>query len=306
MLAALVPAVSLAQQNPGLSVRPAGQTLQGPPQQEQLIDLSRPNPEPMPLGMTPEEQTIFDAAMRGEAWAQTKLGKIYIASGDEARRQQGMDLLRRAAEQNDAEANYVLATLTATGAGIDQSDIGAFGRMKRAAELGFAEAQYELASMFSEGRGTPQDEDAAISWGRKAARAGNTEAKYALAIALLRQKASPAEALQWLQSAADDGHREALFFLAGATAHGDYGLVKDERKAAEMALPRAEKGDAEFQFALATLYLRGETFADQREEGQRWLEKAAASGQPVAQQMLEQQEGPAPRGSEPAEDPLNL
>jgi TPR repeat protein len=79
-----------------------------------------------------------------------------------------------------------------------------------------------------------------------------------------------------------------LFFLAGAIAHGNYGLAKDEKKAAEMALPFAQAGDAEFQFALATLYLRGESFGGHRDEGIKWLKRAANNGQPQARQMLEE------------------
>jgi TPR repeat protein len=74
--------------------------------------------------------------------------------------------------------------------------------------------------------------------------------------------------------------------LAGATAHGDYGLTKDEARAAEMARPKAEAGDKEFQFALATLYLRGETFASKRDEGMQWLQRAIDQGHEGAKSLL--------------------
>jgi len=107
-------------------------------------------------------------------------------------------------------------------------------------------------------------------------------------------KESMSEAISWLQSAAKDGHTEALFFLAGATAHGDYGLTKDEKKAEEMALPKAEDGDKEFQFALATLYLRGETFADRRSEGVLWLRRATEQGHEGAKSLLLEMNSPPP------------
>lgn len=238
------------------------------------------------------EGEYFEPAMRGEAWAQTKLGKAYVASADDPLRvQQGVQLLRQAAEQNDAEALLELSFLAASGRGMARSDLEAFEYCLQAAKAGLDQAQYRLALMYTDGKGTTADGNAAISWFRKAAMQGYTPAKHTLALALLessREGNNNAEAIGWLESAAKDGHREALFFLAGATAYGDYGLVKDERKAAEMALPKAEAGDAEFQFALATLYLRGESFAGQRAEGQKWLQKAAASGHPEAQKLMQE------------------
>ena len=107
-------------------------------------------------------------------------------------------------------------------------------------------------------------------------------------MALLEQGAPNEEAIRWLESAANSGHRDALFFLAGAVAHGHFGILKDELRAAKLAAPLAEAGDGEFQYALATLYMRGETFAGRRAEGKKWLQRAAASGHPEAQKQLEQ------------------
>jgi hypothetical protein len=292
----LVPALSLAQQNPGLSARPSGQTLEGPAAEEQLIDLSRPERQQTSLTPTTAESEYFEAAMRGEAWAQTKLGKIYMAAADDPQRLElGINLLRAAAEQSDADALLSLSSLSESGTGMTQSQFDSFQYCAEAAELGLAEAQHRLAAMYAEGRGTTVDSDAAIIWYRRAATQGYAPAKYSLALALLsslREGERSAEALQWLESAAKDGQREAIFFLAGATAHGDFGLVKDEKKAAEMALPMAEAGDVEFQFALATLFLKGDTFSDRRADGRRWLERAAASGHAGAQQMLQERNNP--------------
>ncbi len=283
-----------AQQNPGLSALPTGRTLEEPDAAPigKPVDFSRRVPAAVSFEVNTKKEDFFAPAMRGEAWAQRKLGKIYMTTSDDPLPlQQGILLLRQAAEQNDAEALLELSSLAALGRGMAQSDWEAFDYCRRAANTGLDQAQHRLALMHASGTGTAQDSDAAISWFRKAALQGYPPAKHALALALLESQQpgdSSAEAIVWLESAAKDGHREALFFLAGAIAHGDYGLEKDERKAAAMALPRAEAGDPEFQFALATLYLKGESFAERRAEGQKWLEKAAASGQQDAQRMLEE------------------
>ena len=280
-----------AQTDPGLSIKPAGVTLSGErlAPEKAPVDLSRPEMRQTERLSTRLESEYADAATRGEAWAQTKLGKAYVANIEDAQIQQrGVELLSQAAEQDDAEAIYLLAMLSVTGIAVEQSNLNAFAQMKRAAELGFAEAQFELAAMYMEGRGTNVERDAAIRWARESSAAGHIPAKYALAMALLEQDASSEEAIMWLESAANSGHRDALFFLAGAVAHGHFGILKDELRAAKLAAPLAEAGDGEFQYALATLYMRGEIFADRRAEGKKWLQRAAASGHPAAQELLEQ------------------
>jgi TPR repeat protein len=289
---ALAASPARAQQNPGLATRPSGFTLDGTnAPAEQPIDLTRPNPQSA-VRSTSSEELYFDAAMGGEAWAQTKLGKVYLGSSNDAEQQRkGIELLQKAAAQKDAEALYLLAKTIAAGFGAQPSNIAAMEKLQEAAELGHAEAQYELALMYAEGRGLPKDSDLALHWGKKAAEQGNNSAKYSLALALLARDQShefTSEAVSLLTRAANDGHRDALFFLAGAIAHGNYGLAKDEKKAAEIALPFAQAGDAEFQFALATLYLRGESFGGHRDEGIKWLKKAANNGQSQARQMLEE------------------
>jgi TPR repeat protein len=263
MLAATTATAAFAQQNPGLSAQPSGRTLAGPEAtpMEKPVDLLRPTLVQSTNERSSMDDLLYAPEFQDKPWAQSLLGSKYVRSsesGDQVRK--GLELLNAAAERGEPTA------------------------------------QYELGTLYAEGRGVPRDLNAALSWARKAARQGYAPAKYALALALLESRKegeNNAEALSWLEGAAKDGHREAQFFLAGAIAHGDYGLPKDERKAAEMAHPIAEAGDPEFQFALATLYLKGESFADRRADGQKWLEKAAASGHAGAQQMLQEQKSPA-------------
>ena len=132
--------------------------------------------------------------------------------------------------------------------------------------------------MYAEGRGVTKDMDAALSWSRKSAHSGYTPAKYGLAMALIGPQRT----------------EELLFLLAGATAHGHYGVTKDEKKAEEMALPKAEAGNAEFQYALATLYLRGEAFEGKRTDGVLWLERAANNGHASAAKLLAKMKNPPP------------
>lgn len=242
-------AAAPAQTDPGLSTKPAGLTLTGekiapdvkPP------DLSRPEMRQAELASTSAESEYLDASMRGEAWAQTKLGKIYVNSDDPSRIQQGIYLLRQAADQSDAEALFVLGSLAMAGHGMPQSTESAFDYCRRAAELNLPQAQYELAAMYALGRGTTMDSGKAIEWGRKAIDQGNTNAKYSVGRLLLvgEVESDQEEALELLAQAVDGGIDEAGIFLAEAYTSGRYGLPKDERAARRILGKLSMRGNTE-------------------------------------------------------------
>jgi len=281
---------SPAQTDPGLSTKPAGVTLSGerigpekPP-----VDLSRPEPEATQAAVPLEGAEFFEAALRGEAWAQTKLGKIYVAAPDDAQLERGVTLLGEAAAQHDAEAIYFLATLSAVGHGVEQSDLNAFEQMKRAAELGFAEAQFALGTMYFKGSGTNQDEAAAIQSFLQAAKQGHIEAMFASGRILLA-KPNPeqrGEGLALMGRAIASGHIEATLMLATAYGRGSIGMPKDEAQAEAILKPAAERGDADCQMALASLYKFGDSFAERRALADDWLQRAAEQGQPRALEIL--------------------
>lgn len=248
-----------------------------------------------PVDVAQDETASEDVATGGDAETQRRLGKTYV---EEAATPEliarGVELLKSAAAKDDAEALFILARLAATGRGMDESDNEAFKYMSRAAELGSPEAQYALANMLAGGKGTPRDAEAAMVWGRKSAEQGYAPAQLALGRMLVTSsdQSSTAEGMGFIQRAADNGNKEALFLLAGAIANGDYGMTKDEAKAAALALPEAESGNAEFQFALGTLYLRGESFTNKREEGVKWLQRAAEQEHRGATEALLQIKNP--------------
>lgn len=282
---------SWAQQSPGLSAIPSGRSLAEPaaPPAEQPVDLTRPNPQTGISASALGNDVSLDAAMRGEAWAQTKVGKSYVTAPDDPNRfQQGLDFLRRAAEQNDAEAIYLLASMTAVGAGVEQSSVEAFLQMKRAAELGFADAQFAVGKMYFEGAGTAQDQSAALAAFRRAADGGNKEAMFAAGRIMLSQPDPEmrTEGLILMNRAIENGHIQATLMLATAYGRGSNGLPKDEAKAEALLKPAAERGDADCQMTLASLYKFGDTFAGRREEAQIWLQRAADQGHAKALEIL--------------------
>jgi TPR repeat protein len=73
------------------------------------------------------------------------------------------------AEQGDANAQYGLGLLYATGRGLPQDDDQAFKWFLRSAEQGVAKAEFLVGLMYAQGRGVTQDEGEAVAWYRRAA-----------------------------------------------------------------------------------------------------------------------------------------
>jgi TPR repeat protein len=284
-------AASLAQTDPRFSTKPAGVIVSGKRlgPDKAPVDLSRPEMQQRESLPTLLGSEFADAASRGEAWAQTKLGKIYVAAvGDPERQRRGVELLQQAGKQNDAEAFYILASLSAAGVGVEPSNVTAFEQMKRAADLGFAEAQFALGSMYLEGIGTVKDRSAALASFRKAADGANKEVMFAAGDLMLSQPDPEmrTEGLALINRAIESGHIWATLVLATAYGRGSNGLPKDEAKAEALLRPPAERGDADCQMVLASLYKFGDSFALRRDEAQVWLQRAADQGQPKALEIL--------------------
>jgi TPR repeat protein len=89
-----------------------------------------------------------------------------------------------------------------------------------------------------------------------------------------------------MESAIESGHIQATLMLATAYGRGENGLPKDEAKAEALLKPGAERGDADCQFVLASLYQFGDSFADRRDEAQVWLRRAADQGHPKALEIM--------------------
>ena len=291
MIGVLASSSSWAQQSPGLSTKPSGRTLSEPsaPPAELPVDLSRPNPQPLKIELTEEEKQFSEAAAGGNTWAQARLGIIYVNSrSDLIRLKLGLELLNTAASQGSPDALFELAKMALAGRGVERSPTAAFDFMRRAAELGLPDAEYELASMYSEGRGTAKDPVAALNWARKAAANSHPKATVSIGSMMLQSPdpTSRSEGLRKLTQAADGGNKDAALSLATAYAKGEGGLPKDEIAAEVLLKKHAEEGNADFQFALASLYNFGEIFAARRVEAHVWLKRAADQGHPKALEIL--------------------
>lgn len=133
--------------------------------------------------------------------------------------------LENAAAQGDARAQFELA-LALTDRG-DASN--AAGLLKRAADQGLAVAQYRLAKAYERGEGVTRDAGAARRLTEQAARAGNTKAMHDLGVYLAKSEGAAldeAGAFNWFRQAAQFGVPDSQFNL-GVLYQQGRGVVAD-------------------------------------------------------------------------------
>ena len=87
-----------------------------------------------------------------------------------------MEAIQRAADQGDAEAQFNLGVMYATGDGVPQDYQEAVKWYRRAADQGYADAQYNLGVMYYNGEGVIQDKREAYIWFSIAAITGDEDA----------------------------------------------------------------------------------------------------------------------------------
>ena len=110
------------------------------------------------------------SAAQGDADAQFNLGGMY-ATGDGVPPDaaEAVRWLRQAADQGHARAQFNLGGMYATGRGVPPDAAEAARWLRQAADQGYAAAQSNLGFRYSNGEGVPQDDAEAVRWYRQAA-----------------------------------------------------------------------------------------------------------------------------------------
>ena len=125
--------------------------------------------------------------------------------------------LRRAAEQGDADAQFMLAELFYRrydeGDGLEDDLAEAVKWYQEAAGHGHAGAQFEIGWCYQSGNGVGEPPEKAVEWYRIAADQGYAPAQYWLGWCCRYGKgteADPAEAVRWFRRAAEQGYEDAM------------------------------------------------------------------------------------------------
>ena len=226
----------------------------------------------------------------------------------EAEAEERSELFPRA-RQGDAEAQFRLGEMWATGKGGGRSRSAAFKHYRDAAQQGHVEAQFRVGNMYQYGRDV-SDEDEAFQWYQKAAEQGHAEAQYTLG-QMCEDDSRDQEAFQWYHQAAKQGHAEAQYRLgqiyedseenSGPRYFIEYSPV-DKVEALYWYIEAAEQGHAEAQYKLGEMYENIEVDEDDEDievclrdyseaedykvEATKWFRKAAEQGHTEAQYKL--------------------
>ena len=113
------------------------------------------------------------------------------------------------ARQGDAEAQFRLGEMWATGKGGSRSSRAAFDYYRDAVQQGHAAAQFRVGNMYESGTGVSDSSEAA-KWRHKAAEQGHAGAQYTLG-QMCDDNSHDQEAFQWYHKAAEQGHAEAQY-----------------------------------------------------------------------------------------------
>ena len=207
--------------------------------------------------------SLDQAALRGDAVAQYELGLQRLSGGQTP---EGVSLLRRAANQGLAMAQYRLAKLFERGEGVPVDLAQARQWTERAAAAGNRKAMHDLGVFYARGEGAPLDEASAFRWFRQAAELGVADSQFNLGVLYQQGRgttASASEALYWFSIAARAGDNDARARMA---------TLESQIAPEQIAQVRVRVG--EFRARPASARANGEF-------GQRvWTSDSASTSQP--------------------------
>ncbi|GAC14238.1 tetratricopeptide repeat protein [Aliiglaciecola lipolytica] len=116
------------------------------------------------------------------------------------------------AQQQVAEANFLMGTAYAEGLGKTKNDEEAVIWYRRAAIEGHVLAQHNLGNVYASGTGVQQNDELAVNWWRQAAEQGDAIPQYQLGVMYEKGKGVSKDlktSIDWYQKAADRGNAKA-------------------------------------------------------------------------------------------------
>ena len=268
--------------------------------------------------LRPERPSGYEAAVRGDAYWQYKIGMAFLNDREDKFKVDFVD-------ENGAEQKYIVYKR-----GFDSGR--AIYWLLKSADQGNVMAQAQLGGIcygsFEENnnfRGPRMPEEMsrlgfdsggdrrakAIEWWQKAAEKEQPEIAFVCGLACEEYAYNPPyksvvtadDAYKWYRKAADLGHPEAQNRLGliyqFQFSRGDFERVpqssvkKDDNKSAIQFQRAAEQGYSESQFFLYWIYHYGIGVNKDRQEASRWLAKAAVQGHEDAVLVLSAEAGDA-------------
>jgi TPR repeat protein len=216
----------------------------------------------VPINVTAAIESYNDAANQGHTTAQFAIGRFYEKLG---RYTDAADMYRKAALENDGDAQTALGLLYMYGHGVHQDSDLAAQWFQAAVDTGDAEAAYMLAHRYRKGDGVPQDPLRAVELLRAASSKSRTS--------LRRHNEFPV--------------RNKARHSLGSMYESGNGVEKHARKAFQWYQLAARKGHADSQFRLGRMLAIREVCVAAAPEltnmecfthGRTWIRKAGLQG----------------------------
>jgi TPR repeat protein/serine/threonine protein kinase len=201
---------------------------------------------------------------------------------------EAVEWYRKAAELNDAGAQYALGLCYYKGQGVATNYEEAVKWYRKAAEQNDAQAQRDLGRCYCSGQGVATNYVEAVKWYRKAAEQNHAEAQWVLGNRYARGEGvakDEVEAVKWYRKAADQNLAEAQMILGERYANGR-GVATNYVEAVKWYRKAAEQNDADAQFTLGNCYYDGQGVAANYVEAVKWYRKAAEQNLAQAQHTL--------------------
>lgn len=149
---------------------------------------------------------------------------------------------------------------------------------------------YDLSIQYEKGTsGIKRDYKKSEELLNKAAKAGYAQAQYKLGHNLFSVIGDPANAIPWLQKAAEQGHDEAAYDLGIMYANGR-GFTQDKQKALEILLPLAEKGHEGAIINVAIVYGELGKKEEARDKLKELRRRGAEHGSAILMRSLAEEE----------------
>ena len=247
-----------------------------------------------------EQRWIAEAQRIEEQAGQTELAKKQAEKEEEYKK--GLDSYnkqdytravywyRKAAEQENADAQTALGSCYYSGYGVRQDYTQAVYWWRKAAEQGDTDGLVSLGICFYAGHGVRQDYTQAVFLWRKAAEQGNAYAQGKLGFCYSKGwgvSQDYTQAVYWFRKAAEQGDVLVQVSLGICYSKG-WGVSQDYTQAVYWFRKAAERGDANAQFSLGGCYYFGDGVNQDYTQAKCWFRKAAEQGNVYAKRFLKE------------------
>ena len=222
-------------------------------------------------------------------------------------KERAFQFFMHAAKLGDSKAQRHVGLMYHRGSGVSKDYSEAFNWYKRAAisdlpansvveSMEKPNAQYAIGRSYYYGEeGLTRNLDKAFEWFKYAADKGHVEARYALAgIFIDTNRAS--ESVPLLEAGEQQGHLGSKNSLGISYINGR-GVLQDKDRGFSLCLEAANEGLANAQYSVGTFYEEGKVVKQDMGKAMEWYEKAANQGLFEAIEALKRLESLAVGGS---------